>query len=77
MSNRIFCYRQTSRWRRRLLNFNYLVYGARAILHGLGILRDYGQLKPELEKHKLHYQTIRFRAEAHRSQFLHSTQGLD
>lgn len=77
MSNRIFCYRQTSRWKRRLLNLNYFVYGARVVLHGLGILRDYSQLKPELEKHRLHYQTIHVRAEAHRAAFLRSTQNLD
>jgi len=75
MSNRMFCYRQTSRWKRRLLNLNYLVYGARAALHGLGILRDYGSLKPELEKHRLHYQTIRTRAEAQRAAFMRGAEG--
>ncbi|HEY4317559.1 MAG TPA: glycosyltransferase family 2 protein [Herbaspirillum sp.] len=75
MSNRIFCYRQTSRWKRRMLNLNYLVYGVRAVLHGLGILRDYSRLKPELEKHRLHYQAIRTRAEAQRAAFMCGTDG--
>ncbi len=77
MSNRIYCYQLTGRWRRRLFNLNYIVYGAHAILQSLGILRDYSQLKPELEKHKLHYQTIRIRAEAHRALFIRRTQGLN
>lgn len=76
MRNRIYCYRQTSRWKRRLLNLNYLVYGARAALHGLGILRDYGRLKPELEKHGLYYQMIRARAETQRAAFRPGTEGL-
>lgn len=70
MSNRIFCYRQTSSWKRRLLNLNYLVYGGRAALHCIGILRDLSRLKPELEKHRLYYHSIRIRAEAHRAAFI-------
>lgn len=74
LSNRIFCYQQTSLWKRRLLNLNYFVYAARAFLHGLGILRDYRRLKPDIERHRLHYQTIRIRAEAHRAVFMRSIQ---
>ncbi|MDP2782155.1 glycosyltransferase family 2 protein [Devosia sp.] len=70
ISNRMFCFRQTSPWKRRLLNLNYLVYGTRAALHGLSILSEYRQLKPELEKHRLHYQSIRTRAEAQRAAFI-------
>ncbi len=77
MYNRMFCYRQTSRWKRRLLNLNYLVYGTRAALHGLGILRDLSSLKPELEKHRLHYKTIRAQAEAQRAQFMRGAEGPD
>lgn len=72
ISNRIFCYRQTSKWMRRLLNLNYLVYGVRAALHGVGILRDLSHLKPALEKHRLHYQTIRTRAEEQWAAFMRS-----
>lgn len=70
ISNRMFCYRQTSWWKRRLLNLNYVVYGFRAALRSLDILREYRKLKPELEKHKLYYQTIRTRAEAQRAAFM-------
>lgn len=77
MRNRMFCYRQTSRWKRRLLNLNYLVYGARAALHGLGILRDLSRLHPELEKHRLHYQTIRTRAEEQRAAFMRGAESPD
>lgn len=75
MANRIFCYRQKARWMRRLLNLNYLVYGVQATLHGFGILRDLGRLKPELEKHRLHYATIRSRAEEQRAAFMRRADG--
>jgi glycosyltransferase involved in cell wall biosynthesis len=75
MSNRIFCYRQNSKWMRRLLNLNYLVYGVQAALHGFGILRDLSRLKPELEKHRLYYQTIRSRAEEQQAAFMRSGDG--
>nr|WP_315463762.1 glycosyltransferase family 2 protein [uncultured Rhodoferax sp.] len=75
MGNRIFCYRQSSKWRRRLLNLNYLVYGVQVALRGFGILRDLNRLKPELEKHRLHYQTIRSRAEEQRIAFVRKGDG--
>lgn len=75
MRNRIFCYRQNSKWRRRLMNLNYLVYGVQAALRGFGILRDLNRLKPELEKHQLHYQTIHARAEEQRIAFVRNSDG--
>lgn len=75
MRNRMFCYRLRSRWARRLLNLNYVVYAARLALNGLGVWRDYSQLKPELEKHRRHYQTLRSRADAQRAAFDQASEG--
>lgn len=77
MSNRMYCYRQTSKWARRLLNLNYLVYGIRAAFNCIGILRDLSQLKPELEKHRAHYQAICTRARAQRDAFVRSSDSSD
>lgn len=77
MSNRMYCYRQTSRWKRRLLNINYLVYGVRAIMHALGILRDISRLRPQLEKHRLHYQAIRHRADQQWTAFMNRAKDPD
>lgn len=77
MRNRIFCYRQASKLMRRLLNLNYLVYGLRAVLHCFDILRDLRRLKPELEMHRLHYQTIRARAEVQRAAFMRNCDGAN
>lgn len=77
MSNRIFCYRQTSKWMRRLMNLNYLVYGVRAAFNCIGILRDLSRLNPGLEKHRSHYQTISDRADEQRAAFLRSSKSFD
>lgn len=69
MGNRIFCYKQNSRWKRRLLNLNYLVYGVRVLLNGFGILQDLRGLNPSLEKHRHYYKAIRLKAEEQLSAF--------
>lgn len=69
MTNRMFCFGLNSPLLRRVLNLNYLVYLVRASAHGIGILRDLKQLHPELEKHRLHYQAIRSRADQSRAAF--------
>lgn len=76
MRNRIFCYRQNSKWARRFLNLNYLVYAVRAARHVYGIWSDFRRLKPDLEKHRSHYQTIRARAYAQVVAFKQRAEGL-
>lgn len=63
MRNRMFCYRLRSRWLRRLLNLNYLVYALRALRHSPMIAMDLLRLTPDLEKHRQHYETLRARAQ--------------
>lgn len=70
MRNRMFCYRLKSRWLRRLLNMNYLVYAAKILLHAPMIALDLLRLNPDLDKHKQYYETLRTRAQELRASFV-------
>jgi len=72
MANRLFCFQRTSPIARRLLNLNYVVYLIRAIAHSAGIARDLKKLKPDVNKHRLHYRNIQVRAESKRAAYLSS-----
>ncbi len=74
MSNRMFCYRLKSRWLRRLLNLNYLVYAVKALCRAPMIAADLLRLAPDLEKHKHHYEILRARAQAERASFAQKAQ---
>lgn len=70
MRNRMFCYRLRSRWLRRLLNLNYLVYAMKAVRQAPMIALDLLRLSPDVEKHRQHYETLRARALEERSSFM-------
>jgi len=58
MRNRIFCYKQTSKALKIILNLNYYLYTLKILINAKSIIEKYRSFDPEINKHQDHFDLI-------------------
>lgn len=68
LKNRLYCFKLSNKYFRRILNINLYLYGFGILRHLVGILIKTNNFDSKLSKHQNHYDLIAFNAKEFRAQ---------